>query len=245
MLGGDLPPLEGAEGEPPRRRFLSGGRLVVAGVAVLALLGGGVALATSGGPGDDDDSGVATVDGDSADPASDSSGDGGEPTQEEVQDAMLDFAQCMRDQGIDMPDPEFSEEGGGVVMRQEAGVEAGSGPDMDDFEAAEEVCGEIMEDIRAEMPDMDAEQVAELQDKLLVMAQCMRDKGYDFPDPEVGDDGRVATRMGGPDGDEGPSFDPESAAGQQMLEDMSTCNEEAGLDTARGGGPGAVTGGNT
>jgi hypothetical protein len=250
MLGDDLPPLDGeGEGEPERRRFLSGGRLLVAGVAVLALLGGGLALATSGGS-SDDDSGVATVD-DGAETAADSdsgSGDGEGPTPEEMQDAMLEYAACMRDHGIDMPDPEFTEEGGGISVRQEAGDGSG-GPGDEDFDAANEECGEIMEEVRAQMPDMDPEELAELQDKLLVMAQCMRDKGYDFADPEVSSDGGVATRIGGPGGDdEGRQLDPNSAAGEQMQEDMSTCNEEAGLDTegpGSGGGPAVASGSDT
>jgi hypothetical protein len=247
MLGDDLPPLDGqgeGDGDAGRRRFLSGGRLIAAGVAVLVLLGGGVALATSGGSSDKDDEGVASVDGDGdgdGEQASDSgSGDGDAPTPDEMQDAMLEYAQCMRDQGIDMPDPEFSEDGGGVVMRQQAGASAGEGPSMEDFEAADEVCGEIMAEVRADMPQMDPEQVAEMQDKLVVMAQCMRDKGYDFPDPEVSADGAVTSRMGGPDDENARGLDPSSAAGQQMQEDMSACNEEAGLDTPDGeGGPGA------
>jgi hypothetical protein len=252
MLGGDLPPLEG-EGDGDdgsgRRRFLSGGRLVAAGVAVLVLLGGGVALATSGGDPDKDDNGVATVDGGDGEQASDDgSGDDEGPSPDEMQDAMLEYAACMREHGIDMPDPEFTEEGGGFTVSQEAG-EAGGGPGDEDFAAADEECGEIMEDIRSQMPDMDPAEVAELQDKLLVMAQCMRDKGYDFPDPEVSSDGGVMTRMGGPNGeDEGPQTDPNSAAGEQMQEDMSACNEEAGLDTpgdGPGGGPAIAVGGDT
>jgi hypothetical protein len=258
MLGDDLPPLEGeGDGEPERRRFLSGGRLVVAGVAVLALLGGGLALATGGGTGDDDDSGVATVDDDSAAASDTGSGDGDEPTADEVQDAMLEYAACMREHGIDMPDPEFHDDpdggggGGGVVMQGGSGGDTGDGTgpaDRGEFEAADAECGEIMEEVRSEMPQMDPEEVAELQDKLLAMAECMRDRGYDFPDPEVSSDGAVSVQMGGPGESEGPDLDPTTAEGKQMQEDMSACNEEAGLDTPEGGpssGPAVAVGSDT
>ena len=39
--------------------------------------------------------------------------DGGGPIDAEAQDRMLKFAECMREHGVDMPDPEFSGGGGG------------------------------------------------------------------------------------------------------------------------------------
>jgi hypothetical protein len=69
-------------------------------------------------------------------------GDGEGPSTEEqaaMEDALLAYAQCMRDHGIDMPDPEFS--GGGVIQR---------GGDFDpndpEFEEADDACRHFLGD---------------------------------------------------------------------------------------------------
>lgn len=252
----DLPPLddEVADGAG-QRGWLRGGRLVAASVAVVVLLGGGVALARGGGDeGSDGSDGVATVDGSDGDQAqSDDDGGGGgngRPDQSEVQDAMLEYAECMREHGIDMPDPEFDGDGGGMVIQGGPGSgEGGStgGPgggalDSDEFEAADEACSEIMEDVRGEMPQMSPEDQAEMQDQLVAMAECMREKGYDFPDPEVSSDGRVQIEMNGK-----APFEPGDAREEQMREDQQDCNEEAGLENGpmAGGPPVAGSGGDS
>ena len=62
----------------------------------------------------------------------------------EQREQMLDFAQCMRDHGIDFPDPVFSDNGG---MSVSIGTE-GSGPppdiDSDAMQKASEECGQDM-----------------------------------------------------------------------------------------------------
>ena len=67
----------------------------------------------------------------------------------ELQDAFLQYAQCMRENGIDMPDPDFS--GGGVIMD---GGDAD--PSSDAFQEADEACKHFLDDIgidRGEDPD--------------------------------------------------------------------------------------------
>jgi hypothetical protein len=240
---GDLPPLDEDEA-PPRRRLLSGGRLVAASVAVVVLLGGGVALARGGDSDGDGSDGVATVDGSSGDQAADADdqggGNSGRPDQSEMQDAMLEYAECMRDHGIDMPDPEFSGDGGGMVIQgggPDGGGSTGGGPapDSDEFEAADDACSDIMDDVRGDMPQLSPEEQAEMQDKLVAMAQCMRDKGYDMPDPEVNGDGGVQIQMrGGPGGPQGDGSGPD----EQMQQDQEECNEQAGMENGPLGGPG-------
>jgi hypothetical protein len=56
----------------------------------------------------------------------------------EMADALLDFAKCMREHGVDMPDPQF--EGGRVTM-QLGGPGEGVDPSSDVFQAAQEACG--------------------------------------------------------------------------------------------------------
>jgi hypothetical protein len=63
-----------------------------------------------------------------------------DPEQEaEMREQLLEFAECMRDHGIDMPDPVF-EDNGRVTMSAEAGERFEPGDD-EAFEAASEECG--------------------------------------------------------------------------------------------------------
>jgi hypothetical protein len=201
--------------------------------AVLVL--GGV-LAGCGGGGDDDD-GVASIDESAAsDDSDDDQGDedtsgpgGGRIDDSEMQDAMLEYAQCMRDNGIDMPDPEFNGEGG---ISLGVGPDSGIDPESEEFQAAEEKCRPILDEARPDV-QLSPEEQAEMQDELTAMAECMRARGHDMPDPQVADDGGVMIRSeaggaGGPGG--GP---PD----EEFEQDMEECSEEAGM-----GGGGVFSG---
>jgi hypothetical protein len=56
----------------------------------------------------------------------------------EMADKLLDFSKCMRDHGIDFPDPQF--QGGGVMMQMGEGID----PTSDEFKAAQEACGNLL-----------------------------------------------------------------------------------------------------
>ena len=56
-----------------------------------------------------------------------------------VADQMLAFAKCMREHGIDFPDPKF--EGGGVSVSLGENGEGGIDPSSDEFKSAQEACG--------------------------------------------------------------------------------------------------------
>ena len=159
-----------------------------------------VLSACGGGGGGGDDDGVASLGGDAQD------GDTTATTlsEEEAEEAMLDWAACMREQGIDMPDPQVSADGGVSVQiggsatvdddddAADDGAQQGAPPDRDAFEAARDECGdppmlggEISEEDRAEMEAMGLE-----------FAECMRDNGVeDFPDPDFSATGPGAGPM--------------------------------------------------
>jgi hypothetical protein len=240
----DLPPLDGdLETAQAGRRWLGGRRLVAAGVAAVVLLGGGVAFAFAGGDdGDGGSDGVASVngsDGDQAQADDSSGGNAGRVDQSEMQDAMLEYAECMRDHGIDMPDPEFDGDGPGMVIQGGGPESRAAGPGGDDFEAADEECNDVLEDVRGEMPELSPEEIAEMQDKLVAMAECMRGKGYDMPDPQVSGDGGVQIQM------RGGGAATDGAPSEEMQQDQQECSEEAGLENGPLGGPGggSTTGG--
>jgi hypothetical protein len=131
--------------------------------------------------------------------------------------AMLDFTQCMRDHGVDMPDPQMGP-GGGAFGFTITG-EPGEGPDdaeMQLMQEANDACVYLLEGMvqEFEMPDM-----SEMQDDMLAFSQCMRDHGIDYPDPEFTDDGAIVLGAG-PGEDGGIDF---GAPGFQ--EAMEACQE--------------------
>ena len=101
--------------------------------------------------------------------------------------AMLAYAQCMREHGVNMPDPQFGENG----VRQR--VEGGSPEKM---RAAESACKKYQKDIKP--PDLSPEQREEMKKAALANAKCLRAHGIDAPDPVFNDDGSVEMRIGGP-----------------------------------------------
>ncbi len=175
----------------------------------------GLSAACGTGSGDDDDSALPDAAGaSSASP----SGDGDDSEADlDPEDAMLKFAQCMREHGVDMPDPE---PGGGVRMN-------GEGLSEDQMEAAQSACQKWMD--MAEPEDGGKEMTEEEKQSFLDMAACMRDRGYDFPDPEF-DGGRVTQRIEKGEGDLPGPDDP------AFRTDMEECSAEAGLEPPGEGG---------
>ena len=62
----------------------------------------------------------------------------------ELEDTFLEFAGCMRDQGIDMPDPDFSQ-GFGPGAGGRAGIFGDLDPQSPEFQAAAQECQGIFE----------------------------------------------------------------------------------------------------
>jgi hypothetical protein len=101
------------------------------------------------------------------------------PTKElDGQEAILAFVACLRDNGIDLPDPQFGAAGPfGGDPDALANVDFMSGEFLDAMEA----CQGFLDSLQ---PDLDPEQQAEQNEQLLRFAECMRREGIDFPDPD-------------------------------------------------------------
>ena len=143
------------------------------------------------------------------------------------EEALLVFAQCMRDNGIDMDDPVAGERGrffGGGPGSDDA-LDRGS----DDYQLALQACADIMEAAR---PDLDPAAEQERLEEQLLIAQCFRDNGYpEYPDPVIGSDGGL--QRGGQRLDE-LGLDPRS---EEFQNTRLLCSEQLGLeDTGRGPG---------
>ncbi|MEV0973847.1 hypothetical protein [Microtetraspora glauca] len=125
--------------------------------------------------------GIASAGGASADPTASASAS----ASLDPHDAQLKFAQCMREHGIDMPDPGTD---GRIRVQIPKGMDKGKA------DSAMKECQPIMEKavgdkVRADDPEM--------RDRMLKLAQCMREHGIDMPDPT---DGRVQMKI--PEGGE-------------------------------------------
>ena len=197
-------------------------RLTVPALLSLALLG-------CGGGGDDDDA-IASLGGDATTTTAGSDGGGAGPGgSAEFQDAMLEYAECMRDQGIDFPDPQMGE-GGITIVGPEPGEEPPTRAEQEEMAAADAECNHILDDVEGSLPEPTPEEQQEMQDQALAFAECMREHGIDFPDPEFGEGGEVRIGLGG-----GADFsDPDFQDAQEE------CQGEGGFGV--GAAPVAATG---
>ena len=103
------------------------------------------------------------------------------------EEGVLNFAQCMREEGINFPDPTFDIDGNPQFDNLEIENE-------DEFETAFENCEDILRNALPEQFDLDPEVEAALGDASLEFSQCMRGQGIDFPDPKPGEFGFFAFR---------------------------------------------------
>lgn len=197
------------------------------------LLGFVIALAlvaAACGGGDDAGSGVASLE-DTTDQATESA-DTDEVDPAEAEDALLEFAQCMREQGVDMEDPTVDADGNLTL-----GFRAGGAGDVDfeTVEAARQECEVHLEGVTRGFRRGDD---TEFQDTLLEFAQCMRDNGIDMPDPDFSSFGPGNSDEGEPGAVRGPlgELDPNDP---QFEDAMEACEE---LLPGFGRGPGGPTG---
>jgi hypothetical protein len=162
-------------------------------IPALAVLGLGLVLALAACGEAPDGDRVASLSGAGA---TTTTGAGRAGAAKDPQQAALDFARCMRANGVDMPDPEVDDQGR-IKLRIGPGG-AGKRPDPKKLEAAQKACGSLIGGGDGDRQIDPAE-----RDAMVAFARCMREHGIDMPDPTG--DGLVVRR----DGDGGP--DPESA----------------------------------
>lgn len=177
------------------------------------------------------DDGVATENGGGAESA--------DATDEEL---ALAFAQCMRDEGVDWPDPVTNADGSIDLFGGQgppAGGGDGEGGRDEARQAAFQACGSIVEG--ASFLPGRGEIDAEAQDTLLEFAQCLRDNGLDVDDPDFENFGPGGGGGGGGGGLFGEGFNPQDPAVQPVIEECQSLF--AGGDFAPGGGRGGPGGG--
>jgi hypothetical protein len=128
--------------------------------------------------------------------SSNTSGNGASTT-----DQQLKFAQCMRKNGVDMPDPKPGQGSGALTI-------GGNGASPEKIEKAMKICRNVA-GIPAPKP-LSPEQ----QDKLIKFTACMRKHGIDMPDPDFGGGARKAIPV--PTGSGREKFDKANRACAQF-----------------------------
>jgi hypothetical protein len=140
-----------------------GSLLAALAVALVALLG----LTACGGQAEGSD--VATAGDSTAEPEPSATPD----ESADPDEAALEFAECMRENGVDMPDPEPGQNGGFQLF-------GGGTGDVDQatLERALEACRDLAPQLEG-----GAEIDPEMEEQMLALAECMREHGIDMPDP--------------------------------------------------------------
>ena len=93
------------------------------------------------------------------------------------EDKMMVFTQCMRDQGIELMDPEVDADGNVLHPVPAEGIQVIRA----EMQRAYEVCGTHLEGVSLGREDPNMTQVL---DAWLALSACMREKGYDVDDPD-------------------------------------------------------------
>jgi hypothetical protein len=143
-----------------------------------------IALTTACGGGGDGGNKVASL-GDGQKPANQAQQPAGGPNGDDV-DKMREFAKCMRDNGVDMPDPDPNSGGMGRVTAMQDGS-----ADMEKMNKAHEACRHLLPNGGKPKP-LSPEDL----DKQRKIAQCMREHGVDMPDPTPEGGGAVTLGEG-------------------------------------------------
>jgi hypothetical protein len=147
------------------------------------------------------------------------------------QEAILAFTRCMRENGVDVPDPDFSGDGGGGPRFRARPGGGDFDPNDPDFQAAQEKCRSHLEGIQGRF---DPESREAFQDAALEFAQCMRDQGIDVPDPDFSQGPGGGGGLFGADG-----IDPSDPDFQAAQEECRHVFEDLGIGPPGGGEEGA------
>ena len=192
-------------------------------ILLVAGLGAGAACSGSGGGSGD---GVASLK--TASQKSDANDSAAKKDKAKLNpdDAMLAFARCMREHGIDMPDPDTAGGGGAVTIGGGPGSDKSQmDAEMQKFQDADKACREVLGDAAPQKPSPKQQQ--EMQDQALAFSRCMREHGVNMPDPSFDGEGHVTMKI--EDGSGLDPSDPKFEAAQQA------CGSAFGPKGAKGG----------
>jgi hypothetical protein len=128
----------------------------------------------------------------------------GSSRQDTAFEGALKFSKCMREHGIDMPDPQRVGKGG--IKLSGRGKVNFNDPKM---KSAQSACQKYMQIGGGET--IDPAKRAKLQEAALKYARCMRGQGVNMPDPKLSGNGGL-TFQAGP----GPGPNSNNSAGKGL-----------------------------
>ena len=143
--------------------------MLAASACGAASAGGGDTLLSEGGD-------VPSLgDADSAEPDAEPSGD------VDMEAQLLEFAECIRGEGFDIDDPTVDADGNVRLPRpaNSSGTQVQGPPEG--FVEARDACAEHLEGVTLGFQGGDP---TARQDQLLEFTACIRDNGFDLPDPD-------------------------------------------------------------
>lgn len=157
-------------------------------------------------------------------------GTGGGGDQASREEAQLEFAECMREHGVDMPDPKPGQEGMvfGTTRAGPGGknkTSAGINPEDPATKKALQACeSKLPKSAQKVSP----QQEEKFKEAALAFSQCMREHGVKMPDPQFGGEGKVTMKI------EKGSVDPNSPAFEEAQE---ACRQKVPGGPVIGGPP--------
>jgi hypothetical protein len=183
------------------------GLVAAAGVVVALAL-----MVTACGGSGDSKGGVASLTPTTGQSSDEGSGGNGGVSQKEREEAQLKYARCMREHGVNLPDPV----NGRFELRARVGQQG-------KVNKAQEACRHFLADAA---PEISAERQAEIREAALKFAKCMRKHGVDMPDPRFEAGGGVLMRMS-----PGTERDPDLEAAQKACQSILQAVEPQGATT--------------
>ncbi|MBO2445770.1 hypothetical protein J4573_01580 [Actinomadura barringtoniae] len=117
-------------------------------------------------------------------------------------DQGLKLAKCMREHGVNMPDPKAGEDSHSISI-------GGDGSSPEKIQKAMDACRKVPGTGLSSQKELTQAQ----KDKMIKFAQCMRQNGVNMPDPKFSSGGGAAPAMRLPDaGPEKDKFDKANKA---------------------------------
>jgi hypothetical protein len=139
------------------------------------------------------------------------SGGGDQASREEAQ---LEFAECMREHGVEMPDPKPGQEG--MLFGTTRGGPSGESKTTTGINPEDPATKKALRACESKLPEsaqkLSPQQEEKFKEAALAFSQCMREHGVDMPDPQFGGKGKVTMKI------EKGDIDPSSPAFEEAQE---------------------------
>jgi hypothetical protein len=144
--------------------------------------------------------------------------------------ALLDFSRCMREQGVPIQDPQVDSQGNLRLQPAQGGL---GDVDQATLDKAREACQEHLEGVTQGFTPEDQ---TRMEDSLVKYASCMRQNGYDMPDPDFSQgQGAVRGFFGSLDQDD-PAYKKAHEACKQHLAQLQGGGAGGGGNSGGGSG---------